>query len=173
MIHALGDREPRFEGADHYVADNATIIGSVRLKDKASVWFNAVLRGDNDWLVVGERSNIQDGSVIHTDPGIEVDIGDGVTIGHKVMLHGCTIGNNSLIGIGSTILNGARIGNNSIVGAHALVTEGKSFPDGSLIIGSPAHVSRELTDEEIAYIGYSAQVYVDNAKRFTEKLRAL
>ncbi len=173
MIYALGDREPRFEGADHYIADNATIIGSVRLKDRASVWFNAVLRGDNDWLVVGERSNIQDGSVIHTDPGIEVVIGDGVTVGHKVMLHGCTIGDNSLIGIGSTVLNGATVGTNSIVGAHALITEGKSFPDGSLIIGSPARVARELTDEEIGYIGYSAQVYVDNAARFREQLKAL
>ncbi len=173
MIYGLGDREPQFEGADHYIADNATIIGSVRLKDKASVWFSAVLRGDNDWLVVGERSNIQDGSVIHTDPGIEVVIGDGTTIGHKVMLHGCTIGDNSLIGIGSTILNGASIGNNSIVGAHALVTEGKSFADGSLIIGSPARVARELSDEEVGYIRYSAQVYVDNAARFREQLRAL
>ena len=173
MIHSLGDREPEFEGADHYVAENATIIGSVRLKDKASVWFNAILRGDNDWLVVGERSNIQDGSVIHTDPGFEVLIGNGVTVGHMVMLHGCTIGDNSLIGIGSTILNGASIGENSIVGANALVTEGKTFPDGSLIMGSPARVARELSDEEVGYIRYSSQVYVDNAKRFTESLKQL
>ncbi len=173
MIHRLGALEPVFEGAGHFVAENATVVGSVRLKDQASVWFNVVLRGDNDWLVVGERSNIQDGSVVHTDPGIEVVIGDGVTIGHMVMLHGCQVGDNSLVGIGSTILNGAQIGRNSIVGANSLVTENKSFPDGSLIMGSPARVVRELSDEEIGYIGYSAQVYVDNAKRYLDQLGAL
>ena len=170
MIYTLGERSPEFEGSDHFVADNATVIGNVRLRDKASVWFNCVLRGDNDWLVVGERSNIQDGSILHTDDGIELVVGDGVTVGHKVMLHGCVIGDNSLIGIGSTILNGARIGANSIVGASSLVTENKSFPDGSLIMGSPARVVRELSDEEVGYIRLSAQVYVDNAKRFREQL---
>ncbi len=170
MIYALGDRAPEFEGGGHFVADNATIIGSVRLKDKASVWYNAVLRGDNDWLVIGERSNIQDGSVLHTDPGIELIIGDDVTIGHKVMLHGCRIGGNSLIGIGSTVLNNASIGKNCIVGAHALVTENKEFPDGSLIIGAPARVARALSDEEIAHIGWSAEIYVRNAARFNAEL---
>lgn len=170
MIYRLGDRAPEFEGDGHFVADNATIIGSVRLRDRASVWYNAVLRGDNDWLVVGERSNIQDGSVLHTDPGIEVVIGSDVTIGHKVMLHGCSIGNNTLIGIGSTVLNNARIGNNCIVGAHALVTENKEFPDGSLIIGAPARVARPLSDEEIAQIGLSAEIYVKNAARFNAEL---
>ncbi len=172
MIYTLGDRAPEFEGGGHFVADNATIIGSVRLKDKASVWYNAVLRGDNDWLVVGERSNIQDGSVLHTDPGIELVIGDDVTIGHKVMLHGCRIGNNSLVGIGSTVLNNARIGNNCIVGAHALITENKEFPDGSLILGAPARVVRPLSDEEIAHIGLSADIYVKNAARFNAGLEA-
>lgn len=170
MIYTLGDRAPEFEGAGHFVADSASIIGSVRLKDKASIWFNCVLRGDNDWLVVGERSNIQDGSVLHTDPGIELVVGDGVTVGHKAMLHGCEIGNNSLIGIGSTVLNGAKIGKNCLVGAHALVTENKVFPDGSLILGAPASVVRELTDEEIALIRRSAEVYVDNAERFSKSL---
>ena len=170
MIYTLGDRSPRLEGSGHFVADNATLIGSVRLKGEASVWFNCVLRGDNDWLVVGERSNIQDGSILHTDDGIELIVGDGVTVGHKVMLHGCTIGDNSLIGIGSTILNGARIGANSIVGANSLVTENKSFPDGSLVMGSPARFVRELSDEEIEHIRWSARVYVDNAKRFREQL---
>ncbi|NNC56306.1 MAG: gamma carbonic anhydrase family protein [Woeseiaceae bacterium] len=169
MIRALGDRAPLFEGDGHFVADNATVIGSVRLKNQSSVWFNCVLRGDNDWLEVGERSNIQDGCVLHTDPGIELIIGNGVTVGHKVMLHGCTIGDNSLIGIGSTVLNGARIGRNSIVGAHSLVTENKEYPDGSLILGSPAHVARELSEEEIAKIGWSADVYVENARRFNEE----
>ena len=173
MIFALGEREPRFIGADHYVADNASIIGSVRLGDQSSVWFNAVLRGDNDWLIVGSRSNIQDGCVLHTDPGIELTVGDGVTIGHKVMLHGCTVGDNAIIGIGSTVLNRASIGRNSIVGANSLVTEGKSYPDGSLIMGSPARVVRELSEEEIGYIEYSAQIYVDNARRFREQLQAL
>ena len=173
MIYTLGDRAPEFEGAGHFVADSASIIGSVRLKDKASIWFNCVLRGDNDWLVVGERSNIQDGSVLHTDPGIKLVVGDGVTVGHKVMLHGCEIGNDSLIGIGSTVLNGAKIGRNSLVGAHALITENKVFPDGSLILGAPASVVRELTDEEIALICRSADVYVDNAERFKRLLNRL
>lgn len=172
MIYTLGDRAPEFEGAGHFVADNATIIGNVRLKDKASIWFNCVLRGDNDWLIVGERSNIQDGCVLHTDPGIDLVVGDDVTVGHKVMLHGCQIGNNSLIGIGSTVLNGAKIGNNCIVGAHALVTENKEFPDGSLILGAPAKVVRQLSEEEIAHVRWSADVYVKNAERFNSDLLA-
>jgi carbonic anhydrase/acetyltransferase-like protein (isoleucine patch superfamily) len=173
VIYTLGDRAPEFEGAGHFIADNASVIGSVRLKDKASIWFNCVLRGDNDWLVVGERSNIQDGSVLHTDPGIKLVVGDGVTVGHKVMLHGCEIGNDSLIGIGSTVLNGAKIGKNCLVGAHALVTENKVFPDGSLILGAPASVVRELTDDERALIRRSADVYVDNAERFNRILNRL
>ena len=170
MILALGDREPQFEGADYYVADSASIIGSVRLKNEASVWCNCVLRGDNDWIIVGKRSNVQDGSVLHTDPGFELIVGDGVTVGHKVMLHGCAVGDNSLVGIGSTVLNGARIGRNCIVGANSLITENKSFPDGSLIIGSPARVARELSEQEIAMIRQSADVYVDNARRYRQHL---
>ena len=170
MIQALGDRAPVLEGSGHFIADNATVIGSVRLKDQSSIWFNCVLRGDNDWLEVGERSNVQDGCILHTDPGIPLIIGDGVTVGHRVMLHGCQVGNNSLIGIGSTLLNGSVIGKNCIVGAHSLITEGKEFPDGSLILGSPARVARELSDEETAHIGWSADVYVENAKRFNEQL---
>ena len=166
MIHELGDRRPEFEGDGHFVADNASIIGSVRLRDKASVWFNCVLRGDNDWLIVGERSNIQDGAILHTDPGIELVVGNNVTIGHMAMLHGCRVGDNSLVGIGSTVLNGACIGNNCIVGAGALITENKVFPDGSLILGAPARVVRELNDEEIAGIRRSADIYVENAARF-------
>jgi len=172
VIYSLGDRAPEFEGTGHFVADNATIIGSVRLKDRASVWFNCVLRGDNDWLVVGERSNIQDSCVLHTDDGIELVVGNGVTVGHKVMLHGCTIGDNTLIGIGSTVLNGAKIGNDSVVGAHALVTENKTFPDGSLILGAPAKAVRELSEEEIAQVRWSADVYVKNAERFNSDLLA-
>ena len=172
-MHALGDRQPVLEGNNHYIADNSSIIGSVRLKDASSVWFNCVLRGDNDWIEIGERSNIQDGSVLHTDPGLKLTVGNNVTIGHKVTLHGCTIGNNSLIGIGSTILNGARVGNNCIVGAHSLITENKEFPDGSLILGAPARVARQLSPEEIAAIGQSADIYVENALRFSRELREL
>lgn len=172
MICALGEREPIFEGTGHFVAENATVVGSVRLGDRSSVWFNCVLRGDNDWLIVGPRSNIQDGSVLHTDPGIELVIGAGVTVGHKSMLHGCTVGDNTLVGIGSTILNGSTIGANCIVGAHSLVTENKTYPDGKLIIGSPARPVRDLSDEEIAYIGKSAEIYVENAARFSSDLLA-
>jgi carbonic anhydrase/acetyltransferase-like protein (isoleucine patch superfamily) len=172
VIYTLGERAPVFEGGGHFVADNATIIGSVRVGDRASIWFNCVLRGDNDWLTVGARSNIQDGSVLHTDPGLELVVGAGVTVGHKVMLHGCAIGDNSLIGIGSTVLNNARIGRNCIVGAHALVTESKEFPDGSLILGAPAKVVRKLDDAEIAQIAASAEIYVNNAARFASGLVA-
>lgn len=170
MIRALGERAPVLEGSGHYVANNATVIGSVRLKDQSSVWFNCVLRGDNDWLVVGERSNIQDGCVLHTDSGIELVVGNGVTVGHNVTLHGCRIGDNSLIGIGSALLNGSKIGRNCVVGAHSLVTENKEFPDGTLILGSPARAARQLSDEEIASIGDSADIYVRNARRFAELL---
>ena len=170
MIHTLGDRAPVFEGSGHFVADTATIIGTVRLCDRASVWYNCVLRGDNDWITIGERSNIQDGSVLHTDPGLELVVGQAVTVGHKVMLHGCTIGDDSLIGIGSTVLNGAKIGKNSIVGAHALVTENKEFPDGVMLLGAPAKVARELTEQEIAMIRYSASHYVENAARYLAEL---
>lgn len=169
-MQALGDRAPDLQGDGHFIAENATVIGSVRLKDRSSVWFNCVLRGDNDWLEVGERSNIQDGGILHTDPGIPLIVGDGVTVGHRAMLHGCRVGDNSLIGIGSTLLNGSVIGRNCIVGAHSLVTENKEFPDGSLILGAPARVARELSDEEIAHISWSADIYVENARRFNEQL---
>ncbi len=172
MIYSLEDRVPVLEGKGQFIADNATIVGSVRLKADASVWFGSVLRGDNDWIVVGANSNVQDSSVLHTDPGIPLHIGDFVTVGHKVMLQGCTIGDNSLIGIGSIILNHAKIGNNSIVGANSLVTEGKEFPDGVLIIGSPAKVARELSADEIQYNTWSAKYYVENGHRFLAHLQS-
>jgi carbonic anhydrase/acetyltransferase-like protein (isoleucine patch superfamily) len=173
LIYKLGDRQPVLEGDGQFVADSASIIGNVRLKANASVWFNAVLRGDNEWIVVGAGSNIQDGAVLHADPGIPLNIGDNVTAGHKVMLHGCTIADNSLIGIGSIILNHAKVGRNSIVGANSLITEGKEYPDGVLIVGSPAKVVRELSDDEIQHIGWSANHYVKNAHRFLAELERI
>ncbi len=169
MIYSLQDRVPVLEGDGQFIADDASIIGSVRLKTNVSIWFNAVLRGDNDWIEIGERSNIQDGSVLHTDPGIPLIVGENVTVGHMVMLHGCTIGDGSLIGIGSTVLNNARIGRNSIVGAHALITEGKQYPDGVLLLGSPAKIVRELQPMEHEMLKAAAQIYVDNGRRFREK----
>jgi carbonic anhydrase/acetyltransferase-like protein (isoleucine patch superfamily) len=171
MIASLGDREPVIEGSGHFIAPNASIIGSVRLRAGASIWFNAVLRGDNDWIEVGENSNIQDASVLHTDPGIVLKVGNNVTIGHRVMLHGCEIGDGSLVGIGSTVLNTAKIGKGCLVGAHSLVTEGKSFPDGVLIVGSPAKVVRDLTENEQKLLLQSATIYVANARRFVNDMK--
>ena len=166
MIASLGDRQPVIEGGDQFIAPNATIIGSVRISSGASIWFNAVLRGDNDWIEIGENSNVQDAAVLHTDPGIVLRVGNNVTIGHRVMLHGCEIGDGSLVGIGSTILNNASIGKGCLVGAHSLVTEGKHFPDGVLIVGSPAKVVRELDENERNLLLQSAAVYVANGRRF-------
>jgi carbonic anhydrase/acetyltransferase-like protein (isoleucine patch superfamily) len=155
-----------------WIAPTAVIIGRVRLKKNASVWFGAVLRGDNDWITIGENSNIQDNSVIHTDPGLPVTLGDNVTVGHNVILHSTTVGDNSLVGMGSTLLNRSRIGSHCVVGANALVAEGKEFPDGSLIIGSPDRVARALTDDQKMLLKASAVIYVANWRRFREKLKA-
>jgi len=170
MIYALGSKRVEILGADYFVAENATVLGHVRLENNASIWFNAVLRGDNDWITVGENSNVQDGSVLHTDPGIPLAIGSNVTIGHKVMLHGCSIGDNSLIGINSVVLNGARIGQNCLIGANSLITEGKQIPDGSLVMGSPARVIKTLSEQQKAMIIKSAESYVANFKRFKAEL---
>ena len=173
MIYALGEHEPELTGDGQFVASDATIIGKVRLQASASIWFGCVLRGDNEWIEVGEMSNVQDGCVLHTDMGYPLRIGRGVTVGHKATLHGCTISDDSLIGIGSTILNGAVIGRNCIVGANSLVTEKQAFPDGSLIFGAPARVRRELTEAEISSITASATHYVENAARYRELLRPI
>ncbi|SFF33699.1 Carbonic anhydrase or acetyltransferase, isoleucine patch superfamily [Fontimonas thermophila] len=170
MLYTLDGRQPQL-GTDAWVADNAQVIGAVTLGRRASVWFNCVLRGDNDPIVIGDDSNVQDGSVLHTDEGIALTIGCGCTIGHMAMLHGCSVGDNSLIGIGAVVLNGARIGANSIVGARALVTEGKTFPDGVLILGAPAKVARALTDTEIQILRATAQHYVANAARYRRALQ--
>jgi carbonic anhydrase/acetyltransferase-like protein (isoleucine patch superfamily) len=170
MIRSLGDRHPVFEGAGHFVADNATIIGSVVLEGGASVWFNAVVRGDNDLIQIGTNSNIQDGAVLHTDPGIPLHVGAGVSIGHQATLHGCTVGDHTLVGIGSSILNHAVVGSNSIVGAHTLITEGKSFPDGVLIVGTPARVVRELNEDDLSSISEAAEAYVQKCARYLADL---
>ncbi|ARU05285.1 gamma carbonic anhydrase family protein [Comamonas serinivorans] len=169
-IYALDELTP--EVADTaWVADDAQVMGNVRLDAHASVWFGSVLRGDTDTIAVGEGSNIQDGSVLHADRGKPLTVGKHVTVGHQVMLHGCTIGDESLIGIGAVVLNGAVIGKNCLVGARALVTEGKVFPDGCMILGSPAKVVRQLSPEEIEGLRRSALHYMDNAKRFAKGLR--
>ena len=170
MIYALGEDRPDIASAGTWIADSADVLGKVRLLEHASVWFNAVLRGDNEWIEIGERSNIQDTSVLHTDPGCPLTIGSNVTVGHMAMLHGCSIHDNSLIGIGSTILNGAVIPENCIVGAHALVTEGKTFEPGSLILGSPARAIRKIDEAGLALIRRSADVYVAHAAHFREHL---
>ena len=159
--------------APWWVAPSAEVIGRVRLKADASVWFGAILRGDNEWIEIGERSNIQDLSVLHTDIGFPLTIGADCTIGHKVTLHGCTIGDNTLIGMGATILNGAKIGANSLVGAGALVTEGKEFPENSLIVGVPARVVRTLDGPAVDKITKSAAGYARNARRFAEGLEKI
>jgi carbonic anhydrase/acetyltransferase-like protein (isoleucine patch superfamily) len=154
----------------YWIAPNAVLIGRVRLLKNASVWFGAVLRGDNDWITIGENSNVQDNSVIHTDPGQPVTLGANVTVGHNVILHSTTVGNNSLIGMGSTLLNLSKIGSQSVVGAHALVPEGKEYPDGTLVVGAPARMVRTLTDEQRQRLQLSADIYVANAQRFRTAL---
>ena len=165
MIHQLGDKKIKREG-ENWIADSAKVIGDIHLKNNSSVWFGAVLRGDIEKITVGEGSNVQDNSVIHTDPGCPVIIGSGVTIGHMVMLHGCLIDNDSLIGIGAIILNKAKIGKHCIIGANSLITENKEIPDRSLVMGSPGKVIREVTDEEIKSVKENGKRYVNNWKNF-------
>jgi len=173
-IYELDGAAPTLpESGNYWVADNATVLGNVVMHENASVWFNAVLRGDNDPITIGENSNVQDGSVLHTDHGCPLTIGKNVTIGHMVMLHGCTIGDGTLIGIGSTILNRAQIGKNCIIGAHALIPEGKVIPDNSLVMGAPGKVIRELGDDTAAMIQASSDVYVANWKTFKAGLKRI
>ncbi len=167
MKYSLGDRKIEVRG-NHYIADNAVVIGSVVLENNVSIWFNVVVRGDTDRIVIGENSNIQDGAVLHTDEGIELVIGKNVSVGHMAVLHGCKIGDNSLIGIKSVIMNDAVIGKNCLIGANALITEGKVIPDGSLVVGSPGKVVRSLTATEIKRIGKKARHYVRNFQRYQQ-----
>ena len=168
-LYRLGTKSPQL-AADTWVAENATLIGDIHLAEHASVWWNAVLRGDNDPITIGARTNIQDGSVLHTDAGVPLNVGADVTVGHLVMLHGCTIGDSSLIGIKSVILNRAVIGRHCIIGANSLIPEGKVIPDRSLVMGSPGKVVRQLTDEEVGFLAQSAAHYVENARRYRDGL---
>lgn len=173
-IYALEGISPEFpEGDEFWLAPDAVLIGRVRLLRNASVWFGAVLRGDNDWIVIGENSNVQDNSVIHTDPGQPTTIGANVTIGHKAILHSTTIGDNSLIGMGSTLLNNSRIGSNCLIGANALIAEGKEIPDNSLVLGAPGRIVRQLNLGEIAMLRRSSEIYVQNYRRFRDSLTEL
>ena len=171
-IYQLGDDAPRL-AVTAWVADSAQVIGRVSLAEGVSVWFGAVLRGDNEWITLGARSNVQEGAVLHTDMGFPLTLGDDVTVGHQAMLHGCSVGDGSLIGIQAVVLNGARIGKNCLVGAGAVVTEGKEFPDNSLILGSPAKAVRELTPEQATRIKLSSLHYVDNAERYRAQLKKI
>ncbi len=170
MIYSLGERRPEMRG-DCFIADNATVIGSVVLENNASIWFNAVLRGDNDLITIGENSNIQDGSVLHTDFGMPLTVGRNVTVGHKVMLHGCSIGEGSLIGINAVILNGAKIGRYCVIGANALIPEGKEIPDFSVVMGSPGKIVKQVSDAQKAMMEFGALHYVENFKRYQRELK--
>jgi carbonic anhydrase/acetyltransferase-like protein (isoleucine patch superfamily) len=173
-IYALDDRRPSLpEMGRYWLAPNASLIGAVKIGIDCSVWFGATLRGDNEWLTIGARTNIQEGSTLHSDLGFPLEIGEDCTIGHNSILHGCVIGEGSLIGMGAIVLNGARIGRGCLVGAGALVTEGKTFADGSLIVGSPAKATRALDEAAISALRASAAHYVENARRFAKGLVAI
>ena len=173
-IYALDGQAPEFpEDGNYWVADTAVLIGKVRLKHDASVWFGAVVRGDNEWIELGERSQIQDNATLHTDPGFPMTIGSNCVIGHNVIMHGCTVGDNSLIGMGAIMLNGVKIGKNSLVGAGALVTEGKVFPDNSLIVGSPARAIRTVDERITQMIREGADIYVRRWQRYAKGLKRI
>jgi carbonic anhydrase/acetyltransferase-like protein (isoleucine patch superfamily) len=173
-IYELDGQAPEFPAdGRYYVAESAVIIGRVRLKRDASVWFGAVLRGDNEWIEIGERADVQDNCTLHTDPGFPIAVGANSLIGHNVVLHGCSVGDNSLIGMGAIVLNGAKIGKNSLVGAGALVTEGKEFPDNSLIVGAPARVIRALDEKALKMIAEGADIYVRRGQRYAKGLKRI
>jgi len=171
MIYELDDLRVHFASDNYFVADNATVIGSVSIGDDVSIWFNAVVRGDSDWITIGDRTNIQDGAMLHADAGSPLTIGRGVTVGHHAVVHGCTVGDFSLIGINAVVLNNAQIGRHCIIGANALIPEGKIIPDGSLVVGSPERVVKQLTDDARQKLEDSAAHYVENGRRFRRALR--
>lgn len=170
MLYSLSNRQVQVEGENYFIADNAVLIGSVVLKNNASVWFNVVIRADNDVITIGENSNIQDGAVLHVDPGTPLTIGKNVTVGHKAMIHGCSIGDNTLVGINSVILNNAVIGKNCIIGANALIPEGKVIPDNSMVLGSPGKVVKEISENQEVTLTMMATHYVENFKRYKREL---
>ena len=172
-LFSLGERRVELVGEHHYVAHDATLVGSIVLHNDVNIWFKVVMRADNDRMVIGEGCNIQDGSVLHVDPGYPMTLGRMVSIGHKVMLHGCSIGDGSLIGINSVIMNGAKIGKNTLVGANTLIPEGKIIPDGVLVLGSPGRVVRELTQEQKDYLQGVARGYVERSKMYRKELREM
>ena len=173
-VYELDGEAPELPGeGSFYLAETAVLIGRVRLRREASIWYGAVLRGDNEWIEIGERSQVQDNSTLHTDPGYPLIIGANCVIGHNVILHGCTVGDNSLIGMGAIMLNGAAVGKNSLVGAGSVVTEGKSFPDNSLIVGAPARAIRTLDEKSIAMIAAGADIYVRRWKKYAKALRRI
>jgi carbonic anhydrase/acetyltransferase-like protein (isoleucine patch superfamily) len=171
MRYALDGIEPQLRGEGHYIAPNAAVIGNVVLQANTSVWFSVVIRGDNEPITIGAGSNIQDGTVCHSDPDFPLTVGENVTVGHNATLHGCTIGDGTLVGINAVILNGARIGRGCVIGANSLVPEGMEIPDGSLVMGVPAKVKRELTAEQQAFFSHNALHYVDNASRYEKGLQ--
>ena len=170
-LFAIGERRPELRGEHHFIAHDATLVGSIVLESSVNVWFKVVIRADNDQVSIGEGCNIQDGSVLHVDPGYPMSLARRVTIGHKVMLHGCTIGEGSLVGINSVVMNGARIGRNTLIGANTLVAEGKEIPDGVLVVGSPGKIVRELKAEEKDFLLSIAQGYVDRARLYNESFK--
>jgi carbonic anhydrase/acetyltransferase-like protein (isoleucine patch superfamily) len=172
-LFAIGERRTELRGAHHFIAYDASLIGSIVLEDNVSVWFKVVMRADNDTIHIGEGCNIQDGSVLHVDPGYPMKLARRVTIGHKVMLHGCTIGEGTLVGINSVVMNGALIGANSLVGANTLIAEGKEIPDGVLVLGSPGKVVRDLKQEEKDYLLGIAQGYIERARFYKENLKPI
>ncbi|TMG72859.1 MAG: gamma carbonic anhydrase family protein [Betaproteobacteria bacterium] len=170
-VYSLGERKVSFRGDEWFIADNATVIGTVVLHHQASVWFNAVVRGDNDIITIGERTNIQDAAVLHVDPGVPLTLGKNVSVGHQAMLHGCTIGDGTLVGIGAVIMNHAVIGSGCLIGAGALIPEGKTYPDGVLVVGSPGKIVRELKPEEKEGLVENADIYVRRSRLYREQLK--
>jgi carbonic anhydrase/acetyltransferase-like protein (isoleucine patch superfamily) len=172
-LYSIGERRVLLRGAHHYIAPDASIIGSVTLEHEVSVWFNVVIRADNDQVAIGEQTNVQDGSVLHVDPGYPMNLGRRVTVGHKVMLHGCSVGDGSLIGINSVVMNGAKIGKSTLIGANTLIAEGKEIPDGVLVLGSPGKIVRELKQEEKDYLLKIADGYVQRSRFYQQNLKEI